>query len=274
MAEARWIYDLTIFLYAASVLFYFHDFLHRNQRANRIAFGLLAGVWVTQTVFFISQMSAKAYFPVLTLFETLFFYSWILVTLSLLINYFFRIDLLVFFTNLIGFSVMALSMFISSPAGPTIAHPEAALSELLFIHITMAIISYAAFSLSMICSGLFLLLHKMLKQKRWSPLIRRLPSLDQLERFTHQLNMLGVPLLLLSIILGTIWAHLVLHGQYWLDSKVWLSVIVLIFYSFWLYKWMMNDWQGRKLATWNMIAFVVLLINFLLSDISKFHYWT
>lgn len=273
MAEARWIYDLTIFLYAASVLFYFHDFLHRNRKANRIAFGLLAVVWVFQTAFFISQMSAKAYFPVLTLFETLFFYSWVLVTLSLLINYFFRVDLLVFFTNLIGFAVLTLSMFVSSPSGLTTVQPETAVSELLFIHISLAIVSYAAFSLSMIGSGLFLLLHKMLKQKRWTPMLNRLPSLDQLERFAHQLNILGVPLLLLSIILGAIWAHLVLHGLFWLDSKVWLSLIVLIFYCVWLYKRMMNEWQGRKLATWNMIAFIVLLVNFLLSDISRFHYW-
>ncbi len=270
MAEARWIYDLTIFLYAASVLFYFHDFLHRNRKANRTAFGLLAVVWVLQTAFFISQMSAKAYFPVLTLFETLFFYSWILVTLSLAINYFFRIDLLVFFTNLIGFAVLAFSIFVSSPTTP---QPEAATSELLFIHITMALFSYAAFSLSMIGSGLFLLMHNMLKQKRWSPMLRRLPSLEKLEQFAHRMNMLGIPLLLLSIILGTIWGHLVLHGTFWLDPKVWMSVSVLVIYSFWLYKRTTEAWQGRKLATWNIVAFAALLANFLLSDISRFHYW-
>lgn len=270
MAEARWIYDLTIFLYAASVLFYFHDFLHRNQKANRIAFGLLAVVWIFQTAFFISQMSAKEYFPVLTLFETLFFYSWILVTLSLIINYFFRIDLLVFFTNVIGFAVLTFSMFVQSPATP---QPEGVTSELLFIHIMLAMFSYAAFSLSMIGSSMFLIMHNMLKQKRWSPMMHRLPSLEKLEVFAHRMNMMGVPLLLLSIILGAIWGHIVLHGSFWLDPKVWMSVLVLMFYSFWLYKRITNAWQGRKLATWNVIACVALIINFLLTDLSRFHYW-
>lgn len=73
MADARWIYDLTIFLYAASVLFYFNDFLQSNRKVNRLAFGLLAVVWALQTAFFVSQMAEKAYFPVITLFETLFF---------------------------------------------------------------------------------------------------------------------------------------------------------------------------------------------------------
>lgn len=89
MAEVRWIYDLTIFLYAASVLFYFNDFLQSNQKVNRLAFGLLVVVWALQTVFFVSQTVMKAYFPVITLFETLFFYSWVLVSLSLAIHYFF-----------------------------------------------------------------------------------------------------------------------------------------------------------------------------------------
>ncbi|MFG0215331.1 cytochrome C assembly protein, partial [Brevibacillus porteri] len=82
MAEVRWIYDLTIFLYAASVLFYFNDFLQSNRKVNRLAFGLLVVVWALQTAFFVSQAVMKGYFPVITLFETLFFYSWVLVGLS------------------------------------------------------------------------------------------------------------------------------------------------------------------------------------------------
>lgn len=271
MADARWIYDLTIFLYAASVLFYFHDFLQSNRRVNRLAFGLLAVVWALQTVFFVSQMAAKAYFPVLTLFETLFFYSWILVTLSLVINYFFRVDLLVFFTNVIGFAVLTLSMFL--PEKPLAPHSEPLTSELLFIHITLAISSYAAFSLSMVNSAMYLLLHNMLKQKRWSPLLRRLPSLEKLELYAYRLNMIGVPILLLAVILGTIWAQLVLAGHFWVDAKVWTSLFVLIAYSIVLYKRFTDQWLGRKFAVWNLVAFAILLFNFAMTDTSSFHRW-
>lgn len=271
MAETRWIYDLTIFLYAASVLFYFHDFLQSNRKVNRLAFGLLAVVWALQTIFFASQMWEKAYFPVLTLFETLFFYSWVLVTLSLLINYFFRIDALVFFTNVIGFAVLTLSMFM--PIGPLHEPPLGLTSELLFIHVTMAIASYATLSLSMIFSSLYLLQHKMLKQKHWSQKFRRLPSLERLEQFSFRLNMFGVPMLLLAIILGAIWAQLVLSTYFWLDAKVWMSVIVLVTYAFILYKRLTDTWEGRKLALWNMIGFLMIICNVLLTDTSSFHHW-
>ncbi|MFM1652324.1 inner membrane protein YpjD [Brevibacillus sp. B_LB10_24] len=271
MAEARWIYDLTIFLYAASVLFYFNDFLLSNRKANRIAFGLLAVVWALQTVFFVSQMAAKPYFPVLTLFETLFFYSWILVTVSLAINYFFRIDLLIFFLNVIGFVVLTASMFF--PETSSAAHSKV-ISELLFIHVTLAMFSYAAFALSMILSVLYLLQNKLLKQKRWTPLLRRLPSLDKLELFSYWTNMVGVPLLLMSLLLGAIWAQLVETGGFWTDAKVWMSLLVLLAYSILLYKRFTEDWLGRKLAWGNLVAFVILLLNFVFTDvISNFHRW-
>jgi HemX protein len=271
MADTRWIFDLTIFLYAASVLFYFNDFLQSNRKVNRLAFGLLAVVWALQTVFFASQMAQKEYFPVLTLFETLFFYSWVLVSLSLLINYFFRIDLLVFFTNVIGFVVLTLSMFLSE--NPLQGIPGALGSELLFIHITMAILSYGAFSLSMIFSVMYLLQHNMLKRKRWTPLLRRLPSLERLEKFSFHSNMFGVPLLLLAVILGSIWAQLVLSSHFWLDPKVWMSLIVLIAYSISLYRRLTDTWQARKLAVWNLAAFALLILNFLMTDTSSFHRW-
>jgi len=271
MADTRWIYDLTIFLYAASVLFYFNDFLQSNRKVNRLAFGLLAVVWALQTAFFVSQMTEKAYFPVITLFETLFFYSWVLVSLSLAINYFFRNHLLIFFTNVIGFVVLTLSMFL--PETATTAVPETLTSELLFIHITLAMVSYGAFSLSMIFSAMYLLQHNMLKQKRWTPLLQRLPSLDRLEAYAYRMNMVGIPLLLLGILLGIIWGRLVLPDRFWIDAKVAMSMLVLIAYSYWLYKRYTDTWQMRKLALFNLIAFALLLLNFLATDTSSFHRW-
>ncbi len=45
------LHELTVVIYALSVLLYFFDFIHHNRKANRIAFWLLAFVWVLQTIF-------------------------------------------------------------------------------------------------------------------------------------------------------------------------------------------------------------------------------
>ncbi|GAB7388690.1 cytochrome c biogenesis protein [Bacillaceae bacterium] len=273
MIEKNWIYDTIIYLYAISLLLYFSDFMNRNRKVNRTAFWLLAIVWVLQTVFFASEMAAKNYLPVLTLFETLFFYSWILVTMSLVINYFFRTDILVFFTNVVGFTVLALNFFTNSEdVSPVLA--ENLTSDLLFIHITMAFFSYGVFSLSAVFSLMYLLLNKMLKEKRWNPILRRLPSLDRLDLFSFRLNMVGFPLLLLAAILGAIWADATTHEPFWLDPKVSMTSIVLASYAFYLFRRVTKGWQGKRLAYWNLAAFLTVLLNYLVSgSFSYFHQW-
>jgi HemX protein len=267
-----WMYDVTIYLYALSVLFYFLDFMQSNRKMNQTAFWLLAVVWVLQSVFFVSQMIIKDYFPVLTLFETLFFYSWIMVSFSLAINYFFRMDLLVFFTNIVGFAVMAVTLFANPAATPSLS--ARLTSELLFIHISLAFISYGAFSVAFILSLMYVIQNKLLKEKRWNQFLRKLPSLGHLDLYAYRLTMIGVPLLLLAIILGVIWANLVMIDQIWFDPKVLMSFLVLASYIIYLYRRITHDLQGKKLALLNMMAFVTILLNYFISgSISSFHQW-
>jgi len=113
----------------------------------------------------------------------------------------------------------------------------------------------------------------MLKERKWTPLLRRLPSLDQLEAYAYRMNMLGVPMLLLSIVLGTIWGKMVLPEKFLLDTKVFFSLLLLAAYSFWLYKRYRDTWQKRRLAQANILAFALLLINFFGVNTSNFHSW-
>jgi HemX protein len=272
MFGLSWIYDLIIYLYAISVLLYFSDFMSRNPKANRIAFWVLTIVWGLQTIFFVSRMIDKNYLPVITQFETLFFYSWLLVTLSLIMNYFFRIDFFLFFTNVVGFAIMVMNLFSDPDVDPKIGAEIS--SHIMFIHITLAFLSYAAFLLSGVSSLMYIIQDRLLKEKRWTPLLKRLPSIGQLSHFSYLLVLFGVPLLVLSLILGSIWAYKILPDPFWLDPKVWFSILVLIAYSIYLYGKTVSGWIGRKLALWNMVAFVTVLINYLISrNISIFHQW-
>ncbi|MBP1930390.1 cytochrome c biogenesis protein [Ammoniphilus resinae] len=267
-----WVFDVTIYIYAASVLLYFSDFMQSNRRVNRSAFWLLAVVWILQTAFFVTQMVAKDYFPVLTLFETLFLYSWIIVSLSLIINYIFKMHLLVFFSNIIGFAVMAIALFANPNATPALSSQLT--SELLFIHISLAFISYGALSISSVLSGMYLLQNKLLKEKKWNPLLLKLPSLGILELYAYRLAMIGVPTLLLALILGMIWAYVVVKHSVWLDPKVLMSLVVIFGYGTYLYQRITASSQGKKLARLNVVAFTTILLNYLVSgSISSFHQW-
>jgi HemX protein len=267
------LHELTVVLYAFSVLLYFFDFLHHNRKANRIAFWLLAFVWVLQTVFLGIYMLKTGRFPVLTIFEGLYFYAWILVTLSIIINHLLRVDFIVFFTNILGFTVMAIHTFAPMQYDSHIMAKQL-VSELLLIHITMAILSYGAFSLSFVFSSLYLLQYDLLKRKKWGTRLLRLADLDKLEKSSYILAVIGVPMLLLSLILGLQWAFLKVPGMPWYDMKVIGSFLLLIVYSTLLYLRIVKNLSGRKLAIWNSAAFLIVLINFFLfGRLSSFHLW-
>ncbi|GER69199.1 protein HemX [Weizmannia acidilactici] len=259
-----------ILLYAASILLYFLDFLHQNRKANHIAFRFLSIVWALQTVFLWLYVAHTGRFPVLTLSEGLYFYAWVLLSLSLALNRLLRIDFTVFFTNVIGFFVMTVHAF--APEQVASGTGERMVSELLLMHITMAIISYVLFSLSFVFSVLYLLQYKWLKEKKWGHRLWRLQDLPKLEKLAKMMNAIAVPMLLLGLILGLQWAYLKLPGIHWFDPKIVGSFAVLIVYSILLYAGESRRIFGKKLAYWNTAAFLIVLINFfLITGLSDFH---
>lgn len=88
--------EATILIYALSVLFYFIDFLQHNRKAGKMAFWLLSIVWLLQTVYMFYIMMETDRFPVLNVAEGLYFYTWVLVTLSLVLTKVLRVEFIVF----------------------------------------------------------------------------------------------------------------------------------------------------------------------------------
>jgi HemX protein len=267
------LHELTVVLYALSVLLYFIDFLHHNRKANRVAFWLLAFVWLLQTMFLFLYMLKTGRFPVLTIFEGLYFYAWVLITLSLGINRLLRVDFIVFFTNVLGFIILAIHTFAPVQFESHVM-AEQLISELLLIHITLAILSYGAFSLSFVFSFLYLIQYNLLKKKKWGARLLRITDLSKLEHMSYVLNVIGVPMLMLAVILGIQWAYLKIPEMFWLDAKVIGSFGVLIAYSVYLYLRVSKELYGRSLALWNIASFLIVLINFfLIGNLSSFHFW-
>lgn len=262
-----------VILYALSVLLYFIDFLQSNRKASKAAFWLLSIVWGLQTVFLFNQMVVHNRFPVLNIFEGLYFYTWVLITLSLVLHRFIKVEFILFFTNIIGFIMISLHTFAPSTAMSTEVSSQL-ISELLLIHITMAILSYGAFSLSFVFSILYLIQYNLLKKKKWGKRLLRIQDLAKLDHMSYVLNVIGVPILLLGLILGVIWAYLKIENFHWYDTKVLGSFMVISIYSFYLYSRIVKEWQGKTVALLNIASFLILLINFFLfGSLSRFHFW-
>lgn len=273
MPAKTWIYDAILYIYALSLLFSFSDLANKNRSAKRMGTGLLAFVWLLQSVFIVYRIVEYRYMPVLTMFEALFFYCWMLVTVSMMMSWLLRLDLLVFLLNVAGFAILALNFF-SDPSVTPISEQWEARDELVFIHITLAIGSYAAFLIAALLSGMYLFLHRRLKGKQWSSVMTRFPSLDKIEGYTYRAVLIGIPLLISSLVLGL--AKVVLEGEMWqlADPKVLSSLFSIAVYAFYLLQRISGKQPGYMLAFWNLAAFTVVVINFSVFNLySGFHHW-
>ncbi|WP_127586186.1 cytochrome C assembly family protein [Paenibacillus koleovorans] len=273
MVNNNWIYDMILYAYALSLLFYFSAAVGPNRSAKRMGTGLLAFVWLMQTVFLGYRAYVTNYLPVLTLFETVFLFVWLLVFVSLVMSWRMKADMVVFVTNLAGFGILAVNLF-SDSAVPASSGQWEAQDHLLFIHITLAIGSYVAFLFGAIFSIIYLYLHRQLKGKAWSKLLTRFPSLDVVEYYTFRAVLIGAPLLMLSLVLGLVKIGLEGELRYMLDPKVLSSFILILAYVFYLVQRAAGNQPGYKLAKWNLAAFGLLLLNYVaLNFLSRFHQW-
>ena len=272
MMMAR-LHEVMVVLYAVSLVFYFIDYLNKDTFAHRSAFWILSIVYFLQTFFLVMYIIEWKRFPILTLFEGIFFYAWLLITLSIIMHLFYKVGHAVFFLNVIGIIFMTIHTFApeqieQSPIG------ESLISELLFIHITFAILSYAAFAMSFVFSILYLLVYKVLKKKKWSKQFNRLPSLHQTEIGMKAALYTGIPFLLVSLILGMQWAIVALDVWSFFDMKIIGSFILLVMYGSVLFLKRSGKLTGNDFAWANVFAFLFVIINFFLgSKLSEFHFW-
>lgn len=267
------LYILIVVLYCASVSGYFIDFIHKNQKVNRLAFWLLSIVWLMQIAFMALRYIAFERLPIMTSFEAMFFYSWILVTASLFINHRFRTDFLIFFLNLIGFIVVVIGLMVpTGDVSPVLS--ELFIFEMLMIHVVVLLLSYAVFTVSFVFSFLYFLKHHMLKSKSFNARMARTGNLNTLERYSFFAAVTGIPFMLIGLILGVIWSYLSFDMIPWLDPKVVTSFIVLAFYGSYVFFYQVRKARGYQLVLLNLAAFLILLINYFLSgSFSTFHIW-
>lgn len=145
---------------------------------------------------------------------------------------------------------------------------------MLFIHISFAILSYAAFSLSFVFSVLYLILYRLLKKKKYTKLWSRLPSLSQTAQYMNYSVIVAIPIMVISLLLGLESAFMKVDTVSIFDAKIVGSFIVLIIYVAVLILKRRGKITGLSYAWAQVYAYFVVLINFFLgSKLSEFHLW-
>ncbi|RCW66375.1 cytochrome C assembly family protein [Saliterribacillus persicus] len=271
MIAPKFFYEILLIIYGSTVFFYFLDFLYHNRKANQIAFWLLSMVWLLQTIFLLVSFIQSSTFPIQSFTGGLYAYSWIIVAMSLFIHRFVRVEFFLFFMSIAGFLVLLLHVALSIQQADT-SFVETIMHEWLISHIVLAFVSYGLFTVSFVLAALFLIQYRLLKMKQGYKWLRRLKDLEGLELKSFQTITIAQPLLLLSIILGVVWAYVSDSVFYWYDSKTIGSIVVFAVYCLYLYLRIGAKYRGKVIAYINIVSFIILLINFILfNQLSNFH---
>lgn len=267
------LYEIMIVIYAISLVFYFVDYFLKRPHLRRMAFWLVSIVWALQSLYLILYIVETQRFPILSLYEGILFYSWLLVSLSIILHCIVRVDLPVLVIYSLGFVFVTIHTFMPKRTG-SFVH-ENLISEMLFIHIFAAMVAYAIFTLSFVFSVLYLMMYKMLKEKRTTPVFwQRFPPLEQMMNWMNVSIYIGVPILLISLLLGLEWAILRIASVPLFDPKIIASFLIVLMYSGIIYANRKGKLRSTKYA-WVLIgAYGIVVINFfLVSSLSTFHLW-
>lgn len=268
MPVVRVVYDALSVIYALSLFLFFLDAIQSRRRVNRTALLLLFVVFVFETALLLLGLRSLGEVSMYSRFDSDMLISWLILLVALVVNTFFRIDLLLFFANVVGFAFVLFDAFTRRGRWIYGAH----LRDLLLLHITLALISYVAFAFSFIFSIMYLIQDKFLREKRWNHWYFRLASLERLDLYTYRSILIGFPVLLIAMVLGTVWGKLVLGDISLLDPKLIATFALWIMYGLYLLLRLRSGWAGKNLVWYNVLCFSGVLLNFaVVGDFSAFH---
>jgi ABC-type uncharacterized transport system permease subunit len=136
------------------------------------------------------------------------------------------------------------------------------------LHVTLAILAYAAFALSFVLSVLYLVQSRQIRRRRTGLLFSRLPPLEVIGRLNRTSVTVGLAVLTLSLGLGLFWAE-----KFWkslADPKVEWALATLAVYGFLL--WMdRRGWEGPRVALLSILGFSVVLFSYTVVNLYLSH---
>lgn len=134
-------------------------------------------------------------------------------------------------------------------------------SSWLTYHVVTIMLSYSAFALSFFVSLAFLAKDFLGGDKR--AMLRRMPSLDDMDVFNYKIIAVGFPLLTIGIILGAVWAATAWGRPWGFDPKETWSAITWLVYAIYLHVRYLAGWKGRKAAFMAILGFACVLFTYL-----------
>jgi ABC-type uncharacterized transport system permease subunit len=141
----------------------------------------------------------------------------------------------------------------------TSAPAEGTHGPLFALHVTLAILAYAAFTFSFVLALLYLIQNRQLRRRKTGILFARLPALEVISRMNRTSVIIGLAALSISLAIGLVRAEM-----FWTslaDPKIAWALITVVVYGFLL--WMeRRGWEGPRVAVLSIVGFAIVMFSY------------
>lgn len=193
------------------------------------------------------------------------FFAWAITLIYLVIVRLTHLRALGSFVMPVAFIAILISY---SFATDTAALPEPLQNYWLIAHTTLIFLAYAAFIAAFGFGLMYLMAERRIREKTHTLLHNFLPSLGISDELGYRCTILGVILLTMGVIVGSLWTQYIRDVPWkWLDAKVIATLMTWFIYvaqigirQFW-------GWHGRRTAYSAIIGFVALLCTYVGVDL-------
>ncbi|PYQ63411.1 MAG: hypothetical protein DMF53_10220 [Acidobacteria bacterium] len=162
---------------------------------------------------------------------------------------------LVFFFQLLS-TILGAMLTHSSPPDRAIFH-----DPFFSLHVSLALLGYAAFVVSAAYAFLFLQLYRDLKAGRFSTFYGKLPPLEVLEKMMIGAIWVGFVTLTGAVATGAFWAERLPNTPSLHDPKILFTLAIWALYGAALLMRKLRRWQGRQTALASLTGFGVILFS-------------
>jgi cytochrome c-type biogenesis protein CcsB len=256
---SRLILEICALAYLAAAVTYARQIARPGGRASSIAFGALATGFTVHTMA-IAWRFAHSGTPATGFDQGLSFFAWLIVGIYFVLRTADRLTVIGAVVSPLAFALTLASvvLFGEDPDAVPLEYRSAWLP----VHVTLAFLGNAVLALAFAVSVIYLVQERLLKSHRRGWMIRRLPSLEQLDRLNFRCLVWGFPLLTLGIVTGGMWA---LHtaGRFWSgEPREIMSLLTWLIYAALLQFRLTAGLRGRRAATLTIVAFGLVVASF------------
>ena len=267
------LFYLAFVCYTVTMLVYFFSFWKKEGTLIKIGSILLGLGFILQVIGLILRSVHARFMPVTNMYESLNFFSCMIVLAYIIVERKFRNRVFGVFVLPVVFLLMAFSSLPTTPKEIVPLIP-ALQSQWLVWHVVLSFIGEAAFAVAFGTSIMYLLREK---SSSGSFVSQTFPTPAKLDTISYRAIIIGFPYIYhrSAIIFGAIWAKFA-WGDYWSwDPKETWALITWIVYALYLHVRIVHGWKGKVAAWISIIGFLATMftlfgVNYLLSGLHSY----